>query len=136
MKAPNPRPKPTRRSIDRNLLELPLETALKNLRVQARSLLAESGHVESLKSRFRALCLQVLSLHHKLQVEQALSLAERLWSDSLRQDLVSKKREKLRSKSQTLNSLITKRGMIGYLTIHWNYTTTTRCLLKAPPLCC
>jgi hypothetical protein len=76
MKAPKPRPKPTNRTIDRNLHEVPLETALVNLVAQARGLMAEPGHIG--ESKFRALCIQVMSIHHRLQVEDALSLVERL----------------------------------------------------------
>jgi hypothetical protein len=96
-KAPHPRPKP-KRSIDRNPLEVPLETALANLAVQARSLMAEPGDIQSLKSKFTALCLQVLGIHHKLEVEHALNLAGQLWSEALHQGQVSKRQRKAQTR--------------------------------------
>jgi hypothetical protein len=87
-------PKPGKRPIARNLLEVPLTTALANLAAEARSLMAEPGDIQSLESRFTALCLQVLGIHHGLEVEHALSLAGRLWSEALDQGSVSKRHRK------------------------------------------
>ena len=56
--------------------------------------MADPGDIQSLKSKFTALCLQVLGIHHKLDVEHALSLAGRLWSEALDQGPVSKRERK------------------------------------------
>lgn len=96
MKTSDPHSKPAPESIDRDLLEVPLETALVNLVPRARRLMGEPGRIEHLESKFRALCISILSIHHRLEVEQALRLAERLWSEALHQGPVSKQQRKAR----------------------------------------
>lgn len=91
MKAPNPRSKPPHRSIDPDLLDVPLEMALRNLVLRARTMMGEPGRIEVLEFKFRGLCIPILSIHHGLQVEDAMSWAKRLWSDALSQGPVPKR---------------------------------------------
>lgn len=65
-----------------------------DLVLQARNLMAEPGSSQRAESKFRAVCLQVLSIQHGLGPEETLRWAERMWAEVHNRGPVTKKRRK------------------------------------------